>query len=587
MGMRTVAQETRAPGALRWRRHANPPRIFAGQRRHLHVLGAPVGQDRPRGSRLRGRPGRHRDAQRARRGGRRRGRRGRRARRRGRVDRALSGDRPGLPAAPARHVRRPRLRARRRRRREPRDLASLEGARIGVPGLRTTAYLVLRLLLPRFEPVVVPISPYSRAFEAVRSGEVDAALLIHEGRLTYEREGFACVCDLGAGWSQRHGGPAACRSEGTRSGAGSAPSSSRRCRAFAAPRSPGRSRIATRRCRPCSGASREATSRSIARCSIAISRCTRMPTRSPPPDDVRRAIDEMYARAHAAGLIAKAHRSSRDGGGEAGRVCRPAVAQRSSHCPCMGRGCVRDGSVTWRSLPRRRLRRPLMKRSFCVGALVARLSSASCGGPAPQPTSSVTTSSDDPGRRRRTRLTCSPSAWSSSPRRSRTWSPSAPACCSRRTSSPPRVIASPSSRRRHRLHDARSSAPLYPASDGLRHDRHEHHDEQPVRDRLERGRAHRSGPDRGVRQRHRAHDPRRTTSSSRSTSSRSSRSADDEPAVRAGRSRRSATASTRPTDTTGMTAGTRRIKENVALTCIPERHHASPTASATRARSRC
>src|SRR5580692_5722641 len=88
----------------------------------------------------------------------------------------------------------------------PRELASLEGARIGVPGLRTTAYLVLRLLLPRFEPVVVPISPYARSFEAVRSGEVDAALLIHEGRLTYEREGFACVCDVGAGWAEATGG---------------------------------------------------------------------------------------------------------------------------------------------------------------------------------------------------------------------------------------------------------------------------------------------------------------------------------------------------------------------------------------------
>ncbi len=88
----------------------------------------------------------------------------------------------------------------------PRTLASLEGARIGVPGLRTTAYLVLRLLLPRFEPVVVPIAPYSRAFDAVRSREVDAALLIHEGRLTYEREGFACVCDVGEGWGAATGG---------------------------------------------------------------------------------------------------------------------------------------------------------------------------------------------------------------------------------------------------------------------------------------------------------------------------------------------------------------------------------------------
>jgi 1,4-dihydroxy-6-naphthoate synthase len=88
----------------------------------------------------------------------------------------------------------------------PRDLASLRGARIGVPGLRTTAYLVLRLLVPDFEPVVVPIAPYARAFEAVRSGEVDAAVLIHEGRLTFEREGFVAVCDLGRAWGHATAG---------------------------------------------------------------------------------------------------------------------------------------------------------------------------------------------------------------------------------------------------------------------------------------------------------------------------------------------------------------------------------------------
>jgi 1,4-dihydroxy-6-naphthoate synthase len=88
----------------------------------------------------------------------------------------------------------------------PRDLASLRGARIAVPGLRTTAYLVLRLLLPEFEPVVVPIAPYARVFEVLRAGGVDAALLIHEGRLTYADEGFACVCDLGEGWARETGG---------------------------------------------------------------------------------------------------------------------------------------------------------------------------------------------------------------------------------------------------------------------------------------------------------------------------------------------------------------------------------------------
>ena len=89
---------------------------------------------------------------------------------------------------------------------KPTALADLAGKRIGVPGLGTTAYLVLRTLLPDFEPVVLPISPFSRSFDAVRSGEVDAALLIHEGRLTYEREGLARVVDIGEGWAAATGG---------------------------------------------------------------------------------------------------------------------------------------------------------------------------------------------------------------------------------------------------------------------------------------------------------------------------------------------------------------------------------------------
>ena len=83
---------------------------------------------------------------------------------------------------------------------DERTLASLAGKRIGVPGLRTTAYLVLKLLLPEFEPVVVPIAPYARSFEVLRAGEVEAALLIHEGRLFYEREGTKKVVDIGEAW---------------------------------------------------------------------------------------------------------------------------------------------------------------------------------------------------------------------------------------------------------------------------------------------------------------------------------------------------------------------------------------------------
>ena len=85
--------------------------------------------------------------------------------------------------------------------REASSLAALTGKAIAIPGPGTTAYLVLRLLLPDFRPVVVPIEPYDRVFRALRDGDVDAALLIHEGRLTYEREGFARVTDIGEAWS--------------------------------------------------------------------------------------------------------------------------------------------------------------------------------------------------------------------------------------------------------------------------------------------------------------------------------------------------------------------------------------------------
>ena len=85
-------------------------------------------------------------------------------------------------------------------------LADYKGKRIGIPGHGTTAAMVLRLLLPEFEPVVIPISPYSLTFDALRRGEVDAALLIHEGRLTYEKEGFSLVADVGVGFGALTGG---------------------------------------------------------------------------------------------------------------------------------------------------------------------------------------------------------------------------------------------------------------------------------------------------------------------------------------------------------------------------------------------
>lgn len=93
--------------------------------------------------------------------------------------------------------------------REPAKVGDLRGARIGVPGLTTTAWLVLRLIIgPEVpaEPVVIPIVPHERIFQAVQAGEVDFGLVIHEGRLTYERHATHAVVDLGAWWAEQTGG---------------------------------------------------------------------------------------------------------------------------------------------------------------------------------------------------------------------------------------------------------------------------------------------------------------------------------------------------------------------------------------------
>jgi 1,4-dihydroxy-6-naphthoate synthase len=89
----------------------------------------------------------------------------------------------------------------------PMTLAELAGRRVAIPGLSTTAFLVLRLMQPAVVPVVVPIAPFSRVFEALDRGEVDAALLIHEGRLLFESRGCVAVAELGEWWLHETGRP--------------------------------------------------------------------------------------------------------------------------------------------------------------------------------------------------------------------------------------------------------------------------------------------------------------------------------------------------------------------------------------------
>ena len=91
--------------------------------------------------------------------------------------------------------------------RQPMDPAALAHARVGIPGLTTTAWLVLRLIQPAAIPVEIPIVPFARIFDALAAGEIDAALLIHEGRLLYRERGLHKVVDLGEWWLTESGLP--------------------------------------------------------------------------------------------------------------------------------------------------------------------------------------------------------------------------------------------------------------------------------------------------------------------------------------------------------------------------------------------
>ncbi len=56
-----------------------------------------------------------------------------------------------------------------------------------IPGTWTTAWLALQLYQPG---LACKVMPFDQILEAVRDGQADAGLIIHEGQLTYEEEGL-------------------------------------------------------------------------------------------------------------------------------------------------------------------------------------------------------------------------------------------------------------------------------------------------------------------------------------------------------------------------------------------------------------
>ena len=85
------------------------------------------------------------------------------------------------------------------------EAGGLGGKRVAIPGEYTTAYLLLRIYVD--QPFVPVFLPFDEVVEAVRSGDVDAGLVIHEGQITLEAQGYTKVLDLGEAWGEETGLP--------------------------------------------------------------------------------------------------------------------------------------------------------------------------------------------------------------------------------------------------------------------------------------------------------------------------------------------------------------------------------------------
>ncbi|MCK8679240.1 1,4-dihydroxy-6-naphthoate synthase [Streptomyces lichenis] len=88
--------------------------------------------------------------------------------------------------------------------------ADLAGKTVAVPSERSTAYLLFRLWAADQVPGgvgAITVMPFHEIMPAVRDGRVDAGLVIHEARFTYQEYGLHRLADMGEHWEATTGLP--------------------------------------------------------------------------------------------------------------------------------------------------------------------------------------------------------------------------------------------------------------------------------------------------------------------------------------------------------------------------------------------
>ncbi|MCQ6265186.1 1,4-dihydroxy-6-naphthoate synthase [Fictibacillus sp. WQ 8-8] len=86
----------------------------------------------------------------------------------------------------------------------------LSGKRVAVPSERSTAYLLFRLWAAQNVPGGIGetvVMPFDQIMPAVKEGKIDAGLVIHEARFTYQNYGLNLLADMGNWWEEDTGLP--------------------------------------------------------------------------------------------------------------------------------------------------------------------------------------------------------------------------------------------------------------------------------------------------------------------------------------------------------------------------------------------
>jgi 1,4-dihydroxy-6-naphthoate synthase len=83
------------------------------------------------------------------------------------------------------------------------SIDEIKKSKIAIPGKMTSAFLLLQLMIGKFDYVEMNFSDIPKA---IKDGDADVGLVIHETQLSYEQEGNVKILDVGEWWNETTNG---------------------------------------------------------------------------------------------------------------------------------------------------------------------------------------------------------------------------------------------------------------------------------------------------------------------------------------------------------------------------------------------